>query len=49
MTTLTAAGAWQLMTVTSAPATGTTALSVEVVVSLPRGTKAYVDDVSLRG
>jgi hypothetical protein len=33
--------------VTSAPASGGTALSFEVLASLTRGSKAQVDDVSL--
>ncbi len=44
----TGTGAWRQVTVTSAAAAGGTSLSVEVVVSLVRGTKAQVDDVSLK-
>jgi len=35
--------------VTSAPTSGGTRLSVDVLVSLPKGSKAQVDDLSLRG
>jgi hypothetical protein len=44
----TGAGTWRQLTVTGAAASGGTLLSVEVVVSLVRGTTAQVDDVSLR-
>ncbi len=47
--TLTADGTWRQLLVTSAPTSGGTRLSVDVLVSLPKGSKAQVDDVSLRG
>ena len=46
--TVTGTGGWQQVTVSSAPASGGTSLSVEVVVSLSGTTTAEVDDVSLR-
>jgi hypothetical protein len=46
--TLTADGTWRQLTLTGAPASGDTSLSVEVVVSLASGTSANVDDVSLK-
>ena len=42
-------GMWRQLLVTSAPTSGGTRLSVDVLVSLPKGSKAQVDDVSLRG
>ncbi len=49
VTTVTGSGGWRQLGVTSAAASGGTTLSVEVVVSLTRGSKAQVDDLSLRG
>jgi carbohydrate binding protein with CBM4/9 domain len=46
--TVTGDGSWRQLLVTSAPAAGGTALSVEIVVSLTTTTKAQVDDVSLK-
>lgn len=46
--TVTGTGAWRQVSVTRPAATGGTSLGVEVSVSLQRGTKAYVDDISLR-
>ncbi len=42
-------GGWQQLTLTTAPASGGSSLSVEIVVSLTATTVADVDDVSLRG
>ena len=47
-TTATGTGGWRQLAVTSAPASGGTSLSVEVVVSLAKGTTAQLDDVSLK-
>jgi hypothetical protein len=41
-------GGWALLAVKTKAASGGTSLGVEVVVSLVKGTKAYVDDVSLK-
>jgi hypothetical protein len=41
-------GAWRLVVGTSAATAGSTTLSVEVVVSLARGSRAQVDDISLK-
>ena len=46
--TLTADGGWKQLSATSAATAGGTSLSLEVVVSLARGTKTQVDDVSLK-
>jgi hypothetical protein len=46
--TVTGDGAWRQVVVSSAAASGGSALSVEILVSLARGSKAWVDDVSLR-
>jgi hypothetical protein len=46
--TLTADGGWKQLSVTSRATAGGTSLSLEVVVSLARGTHAQVDDVSLK-
>ena len=46
--TLTGDGTWRQLALTSAPASGGTSLSLEVVVSLAGGTSANVDDVSLK-
>jgi hypothetical protein len=46
--TITGTGAWRQLVVVSAPASGGTTLGLEVLVSLARGSKAHVDDVSLR-
>jgi hypothetical protein len=47
--TATGDGTWhQLVLTTTAAAGGTTSLSLEVLVSLVRGTTAQVDDVSLK-
>ncbi len=46
--TLTGDGTWRQLTVTSAAASGGTSLSVEVIVSLVRGSSAFIDDLSLR-
>ena len=48
VTTVTGSGAWQQLLVTSAPTSGGTRLSLEVLASLARGTKAHIDDTSLR-
>jgi len=48
VTTLTADGGWKQVAVTSRATAGGTSLSLEVVVSLARATKAQVDDVSLK-
>ncbi|HEX5027764.1 MAG TPA: hypothetical protein VFV56_03030 [Gaiellaceae bacterium] len=45
--TATGTGAWQRVSLTGAGAAGGTSLSLEVVVSLVRGTTAQLDDVSL--
>ena len=47
--TATGDGTWRQLVVTSAPTSGGTRLSVDVLVSLPKGSKAQVDDMSLRG
>jgi hypothetical protein len=47
-TSLTGDGTWRELLVTTAPASGGTSLSVEVLVSLPHGGTAHVDDVSLK-
>ncbi len=44
----TGTGAWQQLSVTSAPADGSTAISIDVIVSLTTSLKAQVDDVALR-
>jgi hypothetical protein len=46
--TATGTGGWRELVVTSAAASGGTSLSLEVVVSLVRGTTAQVDDLSLK-
>jgi hypothetical protein len=46
--TSTADGGWKQLSVTSRATAGGTSLSLEVVVSLARATKAQVDDVSLK-
>ena len=46
--TLTADGGWKQLVVATPGAAGGTSLSVEVVASLARATKAQVDDVSLK-
>jgi len=46
--TATGTGAWRQLVLTSAGASGGTSLSLEVVVSLVRGTTAQVDDLSLK-
>ncbi len=46
--TLTGDGTWRQLTVPSGAASGGTSLSVEIVASLVAGTKAQVDDVSLK-
>ncbi len=46
--TSTGDGAWRQLLVTSAPTSSGTRLSVEILVSLAKGTKAQVDDVSLQ-
>ena len=46
--TLAGDGSWHRLVVTSASTAGGTSLGVEVVVSLARGSKAWVDDVSLK-
>ena len=46
--TATVDGSWRQLTLKSTAAAGATALSVEIVVSLSRGSQAYVDDVSLQ-
>jgi hypothetical protein len=43
----TADGTWRQLVVTGAPTSGGSALSIDVLVSLVRGTTAQVDDVSL--
>jgi hypothetical protein len=48
VTTVTGDGGWRQLVVTSAATAGGTTLSVEVIVSLARGSRAQVDDVSLR-
>jgi hypothetical protein len=45
--TVTGTGTWRLVSVTRPAVAGGTSLGVEVGVMLLRGTKAYVDDVSL--
>jgi hypothetical protein len=45
--TITGDGSWRQLVVTTAPTAGS-ALGVEIVVSLARGSRAQVDDVSLR-
>ena len=46
--TVTANGAWQQVAVASAATAGGNSLSVEVLASLAKGSKAQVDDVSLK-
>ena len=46
--TLIGDGTWRQLTVPSGAASGGTSLSVEIVASLVAGTKAQVDDVSLK-
>jgi hypothetical protein len=46
--TATGDGTWRLLTVPSGAASGGTSLSAEIVASLVAGTKAQVDDVSLK-
>jgi hypothetical protein len=46
--TTTADGAWRQLGLTSAAAAGGTSLSLEVLVSLAKGTTAHVDDLSLK-
>ena len=46
--TVTGNGSWRQLSLTTATATGGTTLSVEVVLSVSRGSQAYVDDVSLQ-
>lgn len=46
--TVTGTGAWQQVAVQSAPAAGSTSISIDILVSLPTNLKAQVDDVSLR-
>jgi hypothetical protein len=41
-------GSWRQLAVMTAAASGGTTLSVEIVVSLTKGSKAQVDDVSVR-
>ena len=47
VTTGTGDGSWHQLVVTTAAASGGTRLSVEVMVSLTKASKAHVDDVSL--
>jgi len=47
LATTTGTGAWRRLAVTSAAAAGGTSVSLEVVVSLVRGTTAQVDDLTL--
>ena len=44
----TGTGAWQQLSVTSAPVDGSTAISIDVIVSLTTSLKALVDDIALR-
>ena len=46
--TASGAGSWRQVAVTSTPTAAGSSLSVEVVVSLAKGTSAQVDDVSLK-
>jgi hypothetical protein len=46
--TATGSGSWQQLVLTSAATAGGTSLSVEILASLATGSKAQVDDVSLR-
>jgi hypothetical protein len=46
--TLSGDGTWRKLTVSSGAASGGTSLGVEIVTSLVAGTKAQVDDVSLK-
>jgi hypothetical protein len=46
--TLTGNGGWQQLVVTGGATSGGTSLTVEVVASLSSGSKAQVDDVSLK-
>jgi hypothetical protein len=41
-------GSWRQISVTTSAANGGTSLSVEIVVSLTKGVKAQIDDVSLQ-
>ena len=46
--TITGDGSWRQLTVASGATAGGTSLSIEIVASLVAGTKAQVDDVSLK-
>ncbi len=48
MATFSGTGGWRQVAVTSLATSGATSLSLDVLVSLMIGAKAYVDDVSLR-
>jgi hypothetical protein len=48
VTTATGDGSWRRLVVTSAPTSSGSRLSVELLVSLTKGSKAHVDDVSLQ-